>query len=269
MGEATSCALCLSATVSSAVGWAMQIPMCSCDIPWLGWLEAVFINEWSYKLFSCPGTIEVGLRSRKLSVVLTQACLTPSSLAKQVHWLCSPNYWLTCSYLSSSIAGMHGFQMFSGQMGIGVTIRGGAVSQQPCLGGMGKGHPRQLSILQTCFPVRRTRELPTFLASINPHSYAWHRNCPSPEQALLWRWSALPAGIHSFQRFSPALLLRCVQKAFSTVGGAVCDSVSCWGTGKPVSKAGKTPHLRIWIKNICIPLSFLVRVCHQLGFADE
>ena len=47
-----------------------------------------------------------------------------------------------------------------------------------------------------------------------------------------------------------------------------CDSAPCLWVGKLGSKrAGKTPHLRIQMRQVYTPLSFLVRVFLQLGSA--
>ena len=46
-------------------------------------------------------------------------------------------------------------------------------------------------------------------------------------------------------------------------------SASCLGVGKPGSSAGKTPHLRIWIRQTCTAPTSLVRECSWVGFAGE
>lgn len=48
-----------------------------------------------------------------------------------------------------------------------------------------------------------------------------------------------------------------------------CDSPPCLGMGQPGTRPGKTPHVRAHNRQICTPLSSLVRVSPQLGCADE
>ena len=43
--QAVHCALCLSATLSRAVGWAMQPPVCFGKVLGCGGLKAVFNNK--------------------------------------------------------------------------------------------------------------------------------------------------------------------------------------------------------------------------------
>lgn len=83
--------------------------------------------------------------------------------------------------------------------------------------------------------------------------------CPLP---LGWT----TAGPHRFQELLPALLIKWSRR-HSTAGVAMAPS---WALGKPWdSRAGKTPHLRIQIRQICTPTSFLVTVCPRLGLADK
>lgn len=48
-----------------------------------------------------------------------------------------------------------------------------------------------------------------------------------------------------------------------------CDSTPCLGIGKPGSRAGKAPHLRTWIKQICTPPSSLGQSVPLTWSADE
>ena len=49
------CALCSGVTVRRAVGWAMQLAVCSGKTLWSSRLKAVFSNEWGYELVSLSG----------------------------------------------------------------------------------------------------------------------------------------------------------------------------------------------------------------------
>ena len=44
------CGLCSSVAVSRAIGWAVQLPICSGKGLWLGRLKGVFSSKWGYEL---------------------------------------------------------------------------------------------------------------------------------------------------------------------------------------------------------------------------
>ena len=97
MVEAMGCVICLNTIVCRAGERAIQLLMCSGYAPWLERLKVVFTNSQCYELDSLPGYS--GRSSSKASKALCllsylKPTCTPTSLAKQGHWLCSADYLL-------------------------------------------------------------------------------------------------------------------------------------------------------------------------------
>lgn len=94
---------------------------------------------------------------------------------------------------------------------------------------------------------------------INPSIYAQHGDVPCLVLSLLLGRSALPASwlqhcwTVQLQVLSPALVVSCFWK-LPFHGRWGCDSVPFLGVDLS-SRAGKTLHLRIQIRQVCIPLS--------------
>lgn len=142
--------------------------------------------------------------------------------------------------------------------------------QLPCLGRSGKCCTRLLSISQTVSLVERGQELPSVLAINYPP-----RLCIAQRMLHAWYW--LCSG--GYQLYSPASRL---EQCWASLLPGVVTRSSDWtgledaphsrsaliqlfaGYGKLDFRAGKTPPLKIQIRQICTLLISLVRMCLTL-----
>lgn len=139
--------------------------------------------------FSCPGTIgEVGLRSVKVSVALIQAYPYPKF----------PGQTGALTLLSKLLAHPPLFQFkhcWDAQLP-GVLWSDGDRSHNRWVElwlsslawvGWRRVTPGNFQFCKPALQWEGPESYPQPWLSINPPSYAWHRNCPSPELALFWR----------------------------------------------------------------------------------
>lgn len=168
-----------------------------------------------------------------------------------------------CPCLDSSSTGPHRFQELppallasGGQKTL--PTAGGDTPQFPCLAGWGG----LLSGSQRLCPGGRGQKLPSPWLWSNSPACA---QPSTPVSALLEGQSALPSYLSAAppQAAQPAGAVTSTsdkmgQRTLSTAGGAVTPPLA-WALGKPhSSRAGKPPHLRIQMRQICTPTSPLV-----------
>ena len=189
---------------------------------------------------------------------------TPRSLTKHGFWLCSAHIGSACPPLRSSAGRPHSFYTWMPAFPVSwgwktPSTVSGAVSQLLCLGRRGRGCSRLLLISQTGSQAERGQVLPSAMAGSESPCLcvAWMRSMP--DTAFIWGNQFFPpSSLLEYGRTT--LLLGIVTTSSGQMGpgdtlrsGWGCDSAPCLGKGKLGSRDTKIPHLRIQIRQICIP----------------